>query len=72
MNKRWNKIQSVWYIDVAKVGRYSVERMNKDQPFAAYLNGKRLLSEMISGNAEDVKKNVDKRIKTAIDIAKMK
>jgi len=66
---RWNKTHSTWHTDVDKVGRYAVWRMGKRKPYAAYLNGERIMSESVSSNVEVVKRYVETRIEKALDIA---
>jgi hypothetical protein len=60
----WDKTQKTWHTDVPKVGRYSVRRMGKRMPFAAYLNGKQIAAEEHT-NVEVVKRSVERRIREA-------
>jgi len=66
---RWDKTQKTWHTDIDKVGRYSVRRMDKRKPYAAYLNGERIMSEAVNSDVEKVKGDVETRIQRAHDIA---
>lgn len=59
---RWDKTGSVWHTDVDKVGRYSLQRINRQ--WVAFLNNKPI--EAISpGELDAMKRNVERRIDTA-------
>jgi hypothetical protein len=61
---RWNKTQNTWHTDVGKVGRYSVRRLAPRQPWAAFLNGKRLGNDSHT-DVSVMKRVVERRIHTA-------
>lgn len=59
---QWDKTQSTWHTDVDKVGRYSVQRLGKRQPFAAFLNGKRIAGVPESTSQDVIKRDIERRI----------
>lgn len=58
---QWDKTQSTWHTDVDKVGRYSVRRLAKRQPYGAYLNNKSI-PVPTNPDASVVKRGVELRI----------
>jgi hypothetical protein len=68
---RWDKTQSTWHTDIENVGRYSVRRTAKYGPFGAYLNGERVAGVPAAAKVGAVKRDVENRIRNAMQIAKL-
>lgn len=68
---RWDKTQATWHTDIENVGRYSVRRTAKYEPFGAYLNGERVTGVPTATKADVVKRDVENRIRNAMQIAKL-
>lgn len=62
---RWDKTQATWHTDIDRVGRYAVARTKPRGPYAAFLNGDRIVGEPVHSDAEIVKRAVESRIETA-------
>lgn len=68
----WDKTQSTWHVDVDGLGRYAVYRMRKRGPYAAFLNGERIMDESVHSDAEVVKRKIETRIEKNLDKPKSK
>jgi hypothetical protein len=68
---RWDKTQSTWHTDIENVGRYSVRRAVARGPWAAYLNGERVAGVPAAAKVDAVKRDVENRIRNAMQIAKL-
>ena len=66
---RWSKTNDSWHTDIDGVGRYSVQRPRKRDPYQAYLNNKDL-GLMPDSNPDVLKRTIERRIHAAISISK--
>jgi hypothetical protein len=65
---RWDRTQGTWHTDT-RAGRYSVCRVRPRGPFGAYLSGNPITSVSPSLNIDVVKREVERCIRAARDIA---